>query len=59
MCLFYCKCDVCLYDKSKCFCMSDGTPFCHMFKCCIPFYTGKDCDLECISYDELMEVYNV
>lgn len=58
MCEFYCKCEMCRYDKRKCFCMGDGTPFCHMFKCLIPYCTDKDCDRECISYDELMEVYN-
>lgn len=59
MCKYYCECDCCMYDKSKCDCMGDGTPFCHYFICSIPCITGKDCNKECISDDELMEVYNV
>lgn len=58
MCIFYCKCDYCMYDKSKCEFMGDGTPFCRMFQCLVPFLAGKYCNRECISYDDLMEVYN-
>lgn len=59
MCKCYCDCGCCMYDKRKCECMGDGTSFCHMFECRVPYCTGEDCDKECITYDELMEVYNV
>ena len=54
MCSKYCNCEFCGYDKSKCEFLGDGSPFCGMFQC-----TVEDCQrFECISYDELYDVYN-
>ena len=57
MCKYFTDCQYCMSDKKKCECMGDGSPFCHDFKCCIPYSTGKDCKKECITYDELIAVY--
>lgn len=57
MCKYFNDCGYCMSDKQKCDCMGDGSPFCHDFICCIPYSTGKDCNKECITYDELIDVY--
>lgn len=54
MCDKYCNCGFCNHDKNDCQEMGDGSPFCGMFQCII-----QNCQrFECISYDELYDVYN-
>ncbi len=55
MCKYFDECEYCVYDKTKCDCMGDGSPICHYFQCCYV----NECKKDCISYEELMEVYNV
>lgn len=54
MCKYFDDCNYCMYDKQKCECMGDGSPICHYFICCY----CEDCNKDCISDDELREIYN-